>query len=130
MTFVRGLLSGSLFIPCLLTGCSGKDNQPNGDASESKHPSQMPVTHKADLFGYFLEIETMGSYSISQRVDNRASGTETVVQLAEYEWGGNKLKIDKGMLTFNGKERGKLEQGDRVRVDKEGQLSVNGKERP
>jgi hypothetical protein len=52
------------------------------------------------------------------------------VQLAEFEWaGGNKLTIDKGKLAFNGKEYGALNVGDRVRVDRAGQLTVNGKPR-
>ena len=114
---LHGFLTACL-LSVLLTGCNQQ--------------SQMPATHNIDLFGgrYFLEIETVGSFSFSSRVENRASGTETVVQLAEYEWGGNKLKIDMGTLTFNGKECGTLEPGDHVRVDKNGLLTVNGKQRP
>jgi hypothetical protein len=93
---------------------------------------QMPGHHSIDLFGgrYFLDIETEGSLDLSSRVDHRASGAETIVQLAEYGWGENKLKIDKGSLTFNGKEYGTLQPGDRVHIDKNGLLSINEKHQP
>lgn len=125
------------FVFCLMisTGCNQQPqaNLPQVPANPVQvNPQQVPVTHKADLFGgrYFLEIETVGSSSLSHHVDHRGQGTEAVVQLAVYEWGGNKLKIDKGTLTFNGNESGLLQPGDRVRVDKNGDLSVNGKQRP
>jgi hypothetical protein len=94
--------------------------------------AQVPILHKHNLFHgrYLLEIETVGPLNVSSHMDHRKEGAETIADLSEYEWGGNKLKIDKGVLTFNGKERGTLQAGDRVFIDKNGELSVNGKQRP
>jgi hypothetical protein len=91
-------------------------------------PASGPHTH--ELFGgkYFVEVETGGSFSA--RMETRKEGEVQVTELAEFKWaGGNKLTVDKGKLTFNGKEHGTLKAGDRVRVDREGRLTVNGEPR-
>lgn len=49
---------------------------------------------------------------------------------AEYKWQGNTLRLDKGKLTFNGKDYSTLKEGDRFRVDKDGDLFINGKQQP
>jgi hypothetical protein len=95
-------------------------------------PAQPPANHNYDLFGgrYFVEIEASGSFNIKNHVENVAEGADSVKEVAEYEWGPNKLRIEHGVLIFNGKSHGPLEKGDRVHVDKDGHLTVNGKPRP
>ena len=91
----------------------------------------VPATHNYDLFGgrYFVDIETVGSFSMSNNVTNRQEGDKSV-QLAEYKWQGHSLRLDNGKLTFDGKDYGSLKDGDRVRVDKDGRLSINGTQQP
>ncbi len=105
------------FVSLLLAGCP-------------REPP-VPATHSYDLFGgkYFVDIETVGSFSISNTVRNGEQDGEKV-ERAEYGWGGHALKIDQGRLTFDGKDCGTLKEGDRVRVDKDGRLSVNGARQP
>ena len=103
------LLSLSILLIVFVIGCN-------------KQPD-IPAVHKYDPFGFIVEIETVGSYSVAIH-DNAAK------ELAEYSWGSNKLRIEQGKLTFNAKDLGVLEKGDRVRVDKDSQLFVNGKQRP
>lgn len=108
-----------LVLSLLLIGCN-------------RRQSQVPATHSYNLFGdrYFVDIETVGSFHVSSFVENREEGGQTVKELAEYTWGNNKLRIDMGKLTFNGKDCGTLARGDRVRVDKDGKLYVNGTRHP
>jgi hypothetical protein len=105
------------FLSWLLTGCN-------------REPP-VPATHSYDLFGgrFFVDIETVGSFSISNNVKNGEQGGEKW-ELAEYKWGENTLRLDMGKLTFNGKDYGTLKQGDRVRVDKDNRLYINGAPQP
>jgi hypothetical protein len=115
---MKRLLAAACVLSVLLMGCS---QQP-----------QIPAIHKHDLFGgrYSVEIETVGSFIIASSIESREVGGEKVAELAELKWGNNKLKIDKGKLSFNDKDCGTLQPGDSVRVDKDGQMYVNGKQRP
>src|SRR5689334_16713156 len=85
----------------------------------------VPATHSYDLVGgrYFVDIETVGSFGMSNNVKNGEEGGERV-ELAEYKWGANALRLDRGKLTFNGKDYGALKEGDHVRVDKDGRLFI------
>lgn len=92
----------------------------------------VPITNSYSLFGdrYFVDIESEGSTQVTSHVDNRVEGDKQVKEFAEYKWKGNTLRLDMGKLTFNSKEYGAVKQGDRIRVDKEGRLFVNGEAKP
>lgn len=88
----------------------------------------VPMTNSFNLFGdrYYVDIESVGSTHVTSYVDNRVDGDKQVKEFAEYKWNGNTLRLDMGKVTYNDKEYGTVKQGDRVRVDKDGQLFVNG----
>jgi hypothetical protein len=91
-----------------------------------------PVPHTANFFHdrYHLEIETTDAFSLTTRQDHRKSGDQIVADVAEYRWGSNTLTIDRGVLTLNGRERASLVPGDRVLVKLNGEVYVNGQQRP
>jgi hypothetical protein len=98
-----------------------------GLAGCHRAPARATGPHTHDLFEgkYFIEIDADGT-SVG-RVHSRTEGAVRVVERAEFEWvGGNTLVIDKGELTMNGRNYGTLSPGDRVRVGRDGQLTVNG----
>jgi hypothetical protein len=107
----------AIFLAAIMAGC--------------KPEPPAPATHTSDLFGgrYFLEVETVGSSDFNSTINNQRSGNEPTVELAKFAWKGNTLTIDMGKLTFNGKSLGTLKEGDRVRVDRDGRLTVNGQKR-
>jgi hypothetical protein len=89
-----------------------------------------PVPRTLSHDRYHLEIETTEAFNLSTHQDHRKAGAETVADVAEYQWGGNTLKIDRGALTLNGRDRGLLQPGDRVLVKLNGEVYVNGQQRP
>lgn len=91
-----------------------------------------PVPHTATFFHdrYYLEIETTDAFNLTTRQDHRKTSTEIIADAAEYIWGANTLTIDRGVLTFNGRDRGSVQPGDRVLVKLNGEVYVNGQPRP
>lgn len=103
----------------VVSGC--RQEQP----PEKKPPEEKPLTNTHKLFGdrFIVDIETVGASSIKSYENNEEVGGQKT-EFAELKWGGNTLKIDNGKLTFNDNE------GDRIRVDKDSQLYINGKKHP
>ena len=98
---------------------------------QEQPPERKPLTNTHKLFGdrFIVDIETVGSSSIESYVKNEEEGGKKT-EFADLKWGGNALKIDNGKLTFNDKDCGMLKQGDRIRVDKDSQLYINGMKHP
>jgi hypothetical protein len=63
------------------------------------------------------------------RASRSDDGAGKVEEVLDYEIGPHRIKVVNGALTLDGKDRGKLEPGDKVRFTADGKLYVNGVER-
>ena len=131
MTMKRTLTIAFLFV--LVTSCNNQPAVPPPAVQKEKPavPPPAVLKEKYKLFGgkYIVEIETVGAVNVSTRVINETEDGKDR-QSAEIKWNDNKMTIEQAKLCFNEQECGSLDPGDRIFVDKNGKLSVNGKQRP
>jgi hypothetical protein len=73
-----------------------------------------------------MAAPTSYSYEVRGEEGNVALGTGEVINANA---GKNRLGINGGRVTANGKSYGSLKNGDSVLLDRDGQLSVNGQNR-
>src|SRR4051794_24618110 len=66
------------------------------------------------------------SASYSYEVRDAGSAATGVAQTVDATSGKNRLQIQEGRMTVNGRSYGPLKNGDAVLVDQDGQVSVNG----
>ena len=111
-----------LFLYCfcfLLVGCS---NAPP--------PAKVDIS-KQSLFGgvYELEIEKVKGTDPMLVARETKVGDGSVEYFLDCKAGPNRFIFEKGALTFNGKDYGTLQRGDKLKLTLAGKLYVNGSER-
>jgi hypothetical protein len=100
-----------------------------GCGSQSK-PVPMSAHYNFDSGRYRIEVVTEGPTGSSINSHFTDDGRGTVDELVEITHGDSlKLRIENGKLTVNGKDRGALAKGDRIKVDAAGRVLVNDVER-
>jgi len=103
----------------LLIGCNSK-------------PKAVPKIVAFETEQYTFEVESRGPGEpiVSSRSPHGAPDGP-LKELIEISWGdGQKLRIEIGKLTVNGKDRGMLSKGDRIKLEGACQKScVRGRER-
>src|SRR5262245_54561908 len=103
----------------LLAGCSSK-----------LKPVLSSASYNFESGRYLITVETEGPTGSSVKTHFADDGKGKVEELVEITWGDSReLRIENGKLTINGKDRGTLTKGDRIRIDASGRVLVNGAER-
>jgi hypothetical protein len=78
---------------------------------------------------YNVEIEDTGGNS-SMNFESHSEGTDVIAERFNVSWGAaQQLVIENGKLSMNGEDRGTLEPGDQIVINKAGELRVNGQQR-
>ena len=78
---------------------------------------------------YYVEVEnTQGGSSLT--FNSKGSGTKVDDEHYELTWGSDKsLKIDNGQLQVDSIKYGKVEPKDRIVIQADGKVLINGSER-
>ncbi|MHC1768555.1 MAG: hypothetical protein AB9869_30470 [Verrucomicrobiia bacterium] len=79
---------------------------------------------------YFVEIKDSGG-GTSLSFVSTGEGTNVVEERYDLSWGGgsHRLLIENGNLKVDEVERGRLQHGDRILIEKSGEVVVNGARR-
>lgn len=93
-------------------------------------PSSMSMESNGITYDMPFQKQVAPSPPSGESVAN-ADGT-TVTRNFGFTYYGDTIKIKEldGNLTINGKDYGKVKTGDKVRIDKSGNVTVNGTPRP
>lgn len=99
-----------------------------GCNSQSKAVPKI-VAFATEQYSFEVESRGPGEPIVSSRSPHGAPDGQ-LKELIEISWGDEqKLRIEIGKLTVNGKDRGMLSQGDRIKLEVSGRVLVNGTER-
>jgi len=111
----RLMIVASMVALAVISGCNSK----------SAHNS---ARYNFDGGRYLIEVETDGPTDtvVNSQFADHGKGKE----LVEINWGESmELRIEEGKLTVNGKDRGTLAKGDRIKINSAGKVLVNSTER-
>src|SRR5690349_16737616 len=103
-----------LCFAALVAGCGGNSGSPT--AADGAPPAA--AAPKAAPALYSLEVRSEGEAKEVSLSDD-----------ADVTLGGNRVQVEKGAISVNGKKYGKLAVGDKVLIEKDGQVMVNAEVR-
>jgi hypothetical protein len=98
-----------------LAGCSPKPN--------------IPSVTRTSVFDGKYEFEVEQVEGTTALKSSRTEEGGKVEELIDYQIGSHQIKVVNGALTFDGKDCGALQQGDKIRFTADGKLYVNGIQR-
>ncbi|MDX1964701.1 MAG: hypothetical protein SFX18_16245 [Pirellulales bacterium] len=78
-------------------------------------------------YKFAIEESGVSNTSISSNTFDDGQGAKQ--ELVEIKSGPNHLRVENGVLTVNGQPKGTLKNGDSVRVDLRGNITVNAQPR-